>query len=258
MSPLADILIALRFFSRLPVPTTRREIALGAGGLAAAAAMVPLAGLVIGLVPAVVVVAAGALALPPTVNAALAVAGAVLVTGALHEDALADCADGFGGGGTRERKLEIMRDSRIGTFGACAVGLSLIVRVAAIAAIVARDVPLAAAMIVATAALSRTACLAPLYLLAPARSDGSGVAAARIVPLAFALAVALAAGLALLPMAAGATLARCGVAMALAALAALAMTWLAARQIGGQTGDVAGATQQLAEIAALVTYAAGL
>ncbi len=257
MNPLADILIALRFFSRLPVPATRREVALGAGGLSAAAAMVPVAGLVIGLPPAIGLLAAGALALPPMATAALAVATAVLVTGALHEDALADCADGFGGGGTRGRKLEIMRDSRIGAYGACALGLSLITRIAAIAAVATRDAALAAAMIVAVAALSRTASLVPLYLLPPARHGGSGAAAARVGTTAFALAVAIAAAIGLLPLAAGATLARSVAAAALTAVAALAMTSLAFRQVGGQTGDVAGATQQLAEIAALMTYAAG-
>ena len=80
--------------------------------------MVPVAGALIGCIPALTLVAARLAALPNPVAALLALVALVSVTGALHEDGLADCADGFGGGRTRERKLEIMRDSRIGTFAA--------------------------------------------------------------------------------------------------------------------------------------------
>ncbi len=254
---LADLLIALRFFSRLPVPTTRREQALGAGGLAAAVAAVPLAGAIIGLVPAAVLVAARAVGIPSLVAAGLAVAALVGVTGALHEDGLADCADGFGGGRTRERKLAIMRDSTIGSYGACAVAISLLLRTAAIAAVADDGPARGAATLVATAALSRGLALLPLILLPPARTDGNG-AAIRPKPTGVALALVLAAAIALaLPILAGASFSRAVAAIVVAGTAALAGTALAHRQIGGQTGDVAGATQQVAEIAALVVFCAG-
>ncbi len=254
---LADLLIALRFFSRLPVPTTRRELDLGAAGLAAAVAAVPLAGAVIGLVPAAVLLAARALRVPSPVAAALAIAALLAVTGALHEDGLADCADGFGGGRTRERKLAIMRDSAVGTYGACAVALSILLRVAALAAITEGGAARGAAALVATAALSRGLALLPLVLLSPARVDGNGAAVRpRIGGVVAALALAGVIALAL-PSLAGMDASLALVAAIAAGAAAVATVALAHRQIGGQTGDVAGATQQAAEIVALVVFSAG-
>ena len=177
MTLVDDLLIALRFFSRLPVPETERERSLGAAGLASAAALVPVAGAIIGILPAFVLLAAGGLGLPPVLAAPLAIATLALVTGALHEDALSDCADGFGGGRTRERKLEIMRDSRIGAFGGVALALSLYVRVTALAVIADRSAGTAALVLVAAAALSRAASLWPLAWLPPARAEGVGAAA---------------------------------------------------------------------------------
>ena len=256
MRPLADLFIALRFFSRLPVPSTRRELELGRAGLAAAVAMVPAAALVIGLAPALTLLAARGLGLPPLLAAPLAIVTLVLVTGALHEDGLADCADGFGGGRTRARKLEIMRDSRIGTFGACAIAASLYLRALALGVAASRDMGLGAVVLLATAVISRTACLLPVIALAPARADGAGAALGRPEPrsVAIALAVALALSCGLLATSAGP--ARVALAIAVATIAALALCALAWRQIGGHTGDVAGATQQVVEIAVYLVFAA--
>ena len=165
MTLVDDLLIALRFFSRLPVPETAREREVGAAGLSSVAAFVPVAGVIIGVGPALVLLAASVLGLPPVLAAPLAIAALVVVTGALHEDALADCADGFGGGATRERKLEIMRDSRIGAFGACALALSIYIRAVALAIVADRSPGDAALVLVAAAALSRAACLWPLAWL---------------------------------------------------------------------------------------------
>ena len=101
-------------------------------------------------------------------------------TGALHEDGLADVADGFGGGATRARKLEIMRDSRIGAYGAIAIALALILRVGALAAALDGGFWRAALSLMLVAALSRAAALTPLALLPPARADGAGAAAGRL------------------------------------------------------------------------------
>ena len=117
------------------------------------------------------------LGLPPLVCAGLAVGALVIVTGALHEDGLADVADGFGGGATRERKLEIMRDSRIGAYGAAALALSLILRVAALSALLDHGLGAAAAGLILAGAASRAAALAPLALLPAARADGLGAGA---------------------------------------------------------------------------------
>ncbi len=253
MLPLADLLICLRFFSRLPVSTTRREIDLGERGLSHGAAMVPVAGLLIGAAPAAVLSFAVKIGLPSTVSALLAVASLVVITGALHEDALADCADGFGGGQTRDDKLRIMRDSRIGAFGTVAVVLVLGLRAAALAAALTRGGGVVAVLLAAV--LSRVVCLAPLMLLPPAHRDGLGAAAARPSLLAGGLAAALTLGFAVVAAAMTDAL-RVGSAVTIAAMAAVATSLVAWRQIGGQTGDVAGAAQQVAEAGVLIVFAA--
>lgn len=252
-TPLADVLIALRFFSRLPLPATQREIALGPQGLPHAVAMVPLAGALIGLIPALVLAAASAVGLPPTIAAPLAIAALIVATGALHEDGLADCADGFGGGRTRERKLEIMRDSRIGTYGACAIGVSLYLRAASLAVVAGHDLLLASTVLVASAAVSRTLCLLPLAILPAARIDGAGATAGAIGRGPFMSAIFVAAIVGLTPYLGGASIIGAILASVSAAIVTLAVCMIARRQVGGQTGDVAGAAQQMAEIAMLVS-----
>lgn len=221
-----------------------------------AAAMFPWAGAVIGLVPATILVAALASGLPPSIGAPLAIAALVATTGALHEDGLADCADGFGGGRTRDRKLEIMRDSRIGTFGACAIALSLYIRTLALAAIAARSTELAAAVLVMTASLSRALCLIPLLLLKPARPDGLGANAGKPTLRDVLIALAQAACLGLATSMVGASLPRILMSFLIAGASVLAICGLGRRQIGGQTGDVVGLAQQAAEIGLLLTFAA--
>jgi adenosylcobinamide-GDP ribazoletransferase len=207
----------------------------------------PLVGGVVGGIGGLAFWAGALLGLPPAVAAVWTLAAMLLTTGALHEDGLADTADGFGGGRTPERKLEIMRDSRIGTFGALALGLSLAARGTAMTAIAAPWH--VAAALVAAGALGRGAILIVLLVLAPARSDGlaagfkDGGLAAPVVGIALAATVALACGAAGALIAAGAM--------------ALALAWLARRQVGGYTGDVLGAASVLAECAALSWIAAG-
>ena len=255
---LADLLICLRFFSRLPLPATRREAALGAGGLAQALPLVPLAGALIGCLPALALAAARAGGLPPAVAALLALAVLLLATGALHEDGLADCADGFGGGATRERKLAIMRDSRIGTYGACAIGVALGLRATSLALLAAHDGWQAAAVLVAGAGLSRTLCLLPLVLLPSARPAGMAASVGRLSRRRFGAAAAGAGTLAALPLGAGFGVAHVAVAFAAACAAAGTVAAVAQRQIGGHSGDVAGAAQQASETALLAAFTAGL
>jgi adenosylcobinamide-GDP ribazoletransferase len=246
-----DLAACLRFFSRLPLPSVKF-----AGGayappnLSRLAPMVPIAGALLGAIGALTLALAHGLQLPPLVCATIAVSALVLVTGALHEDGLADVADGFGGGATRERKLEILRDSRIGAFGAAALALSLMLRVFLLAALLEHGPGAAAAGLVLAGAVSRGAALLPLALLPAARAEGLGATNRLDAGRAFAAGlvgfiVAAALGLAFLGFG------RAMLAFLLALAAALAMTWIAWRQIGGQTGDVAGATQQMAEIACL-------
>jgi adenosylcobinamide-GDP ribazoletransferase len=241
-----DIGDALRFFTRAPLGAGTAFAPIDMNRIAWAA---PVAGGAVGLVGALVLALTGPLGLPAIIRAALAMAALIFASGALHEDGLADLADGFGGGATRAAKLEIMRDSRIGVYGAIALALSLILRVAALASALDAGFWRAAAALTLVAALSRAAALTPLALLSPARADGAGAAAGALEASALAAAwgAALIIALALGLLVVG--LAHAFVAAVATGAAALAMTWLARRQIGGQTGDVAGATQQSAEIA---------
>jgi adenosylcobinamide-GDP ribazoletransferase len=246
-----DLAACLRFFSRLPMPTLPfDDDPHAAPNLSRLAAMVPIAGVAIAAIGALALGLAHGLALPPLVCGTVGVGALVFVTGALHEDGLADVADGFGGGATRERKLQIMRDSRIGTFGAAALTLSLMLRACLLAALLDQGSGAAAAGILLAGAASRGLALLPLALLPAARAEGLG--ATNRLEASAALAAALvafviAAGLGLGVLGFG----RAVLAFVLSLAAALAMTWIARRQIGGQTGDVVGATQQMAEIACL-------
>ena len=157
--------------------------------------------MLIGLFAAAVFLAAHRV-FPPVVALLLATAATCLLTGALHEDGLADTADGLGGGATRERALEIMRDSRIGAYGALALGLTLALRVAALAAM---PVGLAAAALVAGHGASRASAVLVIATSRYARPDGAGAfTAGGIAPARLGLALATAAlCLALLAVAGG-------------------------------------------------------
>jgi adenosylcobinamide-GDP ribazoletransferase len=249
---LGEFSASIHFLTRLPLPRHDAAGTAGAAGanLAQAVWAFPLAGFVVGLIGAIVYLVVDRLLLFSWPAAALAVAATLFVTGALHEDGLADTADGFGGGTTRETKLEIMRDSRIGTFAVLALIFSIGLRSVAIAEIGLRWHVFAA--LIAAHALARGVLPAALQRLDPAREDGLGVGAGRpeqnqvLIALAIALAIAvIATGL------------RTGLSAAIAAaIVAIAIGWLALRQIGGQTGDVLGAIEQGAETAALLAAAA--
>jgi len=254
-SLLADLTACLRFYTRLPLPAPSIEMASAAPDFARLSRAVPVAGAVIGAIAALVLVLATHLGLPAALAAALAVTASIVVTGALHEDGLADCADGFGGGRDPATKLAIMKDSRLGTYGALALVLSLYVRIASLTLIALHSLALAASVLVAAAALSRVAGLLPLALLPPARSDGLGYAAAKPTRESFLVAALIAALILGTPFAAGAGFWRLFAATAFSIAAAYGVTRLARRQIHGQTGDVAGAAQQAAEILFLLILA---
>jgi adenosylcobinamide-GDP ribazoletransferase len=248
-----DLAGCLRFYSRLPVPPLPGEGDPHAvPDFRTLPRMLPLAGVLLGLPGAGVLLAAWGLGLGPFLAAGLAVTAGVLVTGALHEDGLADVADGFGGGTTPARRLEIMRDSRIGAYGGVALMLSLALRIGALATLLDRIELLAAPALLLAAALSRSAALAPLALLPPARPDGAGAAVGRPSRQTLATAGALTLLVALGGLALGLPLRGLVLMLGLGLGASLAVTALARRMIGGQSGDVVGAAQQAAEIAALV------
>src|SRR5450631_1119418 len=169
----ADLKIGMLFSTRFPLS---HATPIGGADIARASWALPVIGALIGLVGAAVFWIAFRFDLPPLVDAGLAVAATLAATGCLHEDGLADTFDGFGGRG-RERKLEIMRDSRIGTYGACALAMSLLLRVGALASLAAPG-PVTLALI---AAHSGARALLPLFLalVPPARPDGLSADAGR-------------------------------------------------------------------------------
>lgn len=235
-----DTRAALSFFSRLPVRS-----APDAFDLTKSAGAWPLAGLFIAIGPAILFVFARAADFPPTVAAILALALMAALTGALHEDGLADTADGFGGGQTREAKLAIMRDSRLGSYGALAIAFAALTKIAALSAIGFRPGHAAIAL-VGVAVLSRALALWHWRDTPPARNDGMAQAAGQ--PDATSLALGLATG----AVAALALVFAFGVAGVIATLMAAAAVGLfspfAVRQIGGHSGDTVGAAQQIAEV----------
>jgi adenosylcobinamide-GDP ribazoletransferase len=241
-----DLKIALIFLTRLPL---RHDGAITGEDLARASWANPLAGALIGAAGAVVFWLAYALGLTPLLSALLAVAATILLTGALHEDGLGDVADGFGGAFEREKKLAIMRDSRIGAYAGLALILSVAIRAAAVAALAQPE--LAAAGLIAAHAGARG--LIPVLMRSFPLARAEGLAAyAGEPPAASAWAALALAALICLALLGAAGLA----ALLLGALAAFAMGALARRQIGGYTGDVLGAAEQLAEAALLIAAAA--
>lgn len=251
---LHDIAAVLRFYTRLPVPPLPGEAdAYRPLDLDRTAYAVPLAGALVGLIGGIVLCLAAALGFGAFLAAALTVTATVLATGAFHEDGLADTADGLGGGRNREQRLVIMRDSRIGTYGGAALILAIALRIGVLQALILQAGPLRAAIaLVAAEAASRVAGLLLLAALPPARLDGAALSVGRPSPdaaLTSALCAALVVAVLLVPaFGVGATFA--GLIGPLLALAV--MIRQARRLIDGQTGDVAGATQQVAEIVFLL------
>lgn len=208
----------------------------------------PLVGLVLGALSALVWSVALRLGLPTLPAATLACLCLTVLAGGLHEDGLADLADGFWGGRERERRLEIMRDSRIGSYGALAISFSVLISVGSLASLAPRDGALA---LIAVSSASRAAMPLALHLMPPARSDGLGRAAGAVAPRA--VAVALVIGLLSLTMIGFWT----GLTVAvLMAAAGFALALLALRKIGGQTGDALGALQQVTALTGWLVLAA--
>src|SRR5207248_10845827 len=169
-----EFAIAMALLTRLPVGVAGQD---EPGAIAASGWAFPLVGAGIGGVVAVTFFVAEALGCAALVAAGLAVLAGVALTGAFHEDGLADTADGFGGGHDRETKLAIMRDSRQGSFGILALVFSIGLRAGALAAI-GDPIHVALALVVAHAA-SRGFLPAAMHVLAPARADGLGFTAGR-------------------------------------------------------------------------------
>lgn len=238
---------AVGFLTRIPVPFGPDE----APRLTAAAPWFPVVGAGVGAIGGGVLALAALLpgAEASGVAAALGLAATVVVTGALHEDGLADTADGLGVLGDRARRLEVMRDSRIGTFGAMALLVWLLVGWSALRPHATGDAVLA---LVAAGALSRWAILVHALLGRPARPDGA-ILALRVGPVAAVAATAVAVAVAGLALGPGTGT----VALGVAALAGAGLAFGVRRALGGITGDTCGAAAAVAQVAVLVVALAG-
>ena len=249
--------VAAAFLTRLPIPQGPAGEALPDDVLARSMPLFPLVGAGIGVIGGVVLLIAGWLGLPALVVAIVVLGTLIWLTGALHEDGLADLADGFGGGGDRDAKLAIMRDSRIGSYGVLALVIAFALKTAALATILTAGPWLAVAALIAAATWSR-ALFAPLMCwLPPARTDGVAAGAGRPVTSAAWRALVLGAALALLATISGAG-GGAVLALAIGGFAAFVVGWLAFDHVGGYTGDVLGAAQQAAETLTLVAFSAVL
>jgi adenosylcobinamide-GDP ribazoletransferase len=206
----------------------------------------PIVGALIGAAVGGIAVGLGQL-VPTAVSAMCAVGAGLLITGAFHEDGLADMADAFGGGVTPERRMEIMKDSRHGTYGVAALCASIVLRWVSVAAIASSHAVFAG--LVAAHALGRTGAVAAMGVFPPARDAGLGADhARRLRPVATTLGIV--AALAVVLVATGWWT---GPLVLTTAAGAAAVGVLAMRKIGGLTGDVLGAIEQVVECLVLVT-----
>ncbi len=250
----SDFVDCLAFFSRLPVASLLGGVSEGMPQFERASRALPLVGLLlafIALAPATLFdVIAPTAPLPSMLLAGLTIGFMAMITGGLHEDGLADLADGFWGGHTTARKLEIMKDSRLGSYGAIALTLSILLRVSILSYLFENyGVMTGGLAYLASALASRVPMLHLWYMLPAARLHGLSAVAGQPTLTSYGIGVSLAAivtGFVVAPL--------FGFVSALSsfvmvALASAYMVYLAKKHIRGQTGDVLGASQQVGEVA---------
>jgi len=244
--------IALQFFTRIPIPAW---VGFEAPWLQHASRYFPLVGLLVGVIVALVYGAAAWL-WPAPVAVLLSTAAGLYLTGAFHEDGLADMCDGFGGGQTRERVMEIMKDSRIGSYGAVALVITMGLKCTTLALLAPAQ---AIGALLLAHPLSRLAAVSLIRSASYARDAGKAKPMAQEMQ---AGEFVIAAACTMLPaLALGAfhiiSWPAIGAALGACALAAWRLRALFVRRIGGYTGDCLGAVQQLAEVAVYLCVLAG-
>ncbi|MBU4530564.1 MAG: adenosylcobinamide-GDP ribazoletransferase [Hoeflea sp.] len=249
-----DIARATGFLSRLPVPAHYFDG--HDGSLSRASGMFPAAGLVIALVPGLLIVLLSWLGANPALTVLIALAVSIALTGGLHEDGLADSADAFGARGGRDHMLEIMKDSRTGTYGVLALVLSLALRATALTILLSVLGGWYTLLgLLAVAAASRAAITWHWNALPPARQDG--VAASVGAPEDSAATRSLVTGGIAFTALAALSVGLIPALLSLGVLAACISQWttIVRKKLHGHTGDTLGASQQIAETACLVTLA---
>ncbi|WP_180897597.1 adenosylcobinamide-GDP ribazoletransferase [Martelella soudanensis] len=248
---ITDLASAVTFLTRVRLPgLVMADIPAGAR----AAWAYPLAGAIATIAPAIALAGFVWIGASPLIAALIAMLVSIMICGGLHEDGLADAADGLFGGRDREKALSIMKDSHSGVFGVTAIVLSLLLRAAALAALVTQYGPLPAALLFVAAATAGRGCLVlQWYILPAARREGAAAAMGRpgIRTTAAAEAIALVSCVAL--GIAAHTLSPVLAGLAFAAVASLLFAAFVNRRIAGHTGDTLGAAAQIGEIVFLLT-----
>ncbi|WP_321384292.1 adenosylcobinamide-GDP ribazoletransferase [Rhizobium sp.] len=254
---ITDLARSLGFLSRFPV--AGRFFEGHSGEMSRTPRAFPLAGVVIAAPAGLFLTLLLGFGAGATLAAFAAVTLQILLSGGLHEDGLADCADGLGGGASREKALEIMKDSRVGSYGVLALLLSVGIKVSAIASLINKLEPINVVLcLIGMAALSRALMVWHWHALPAARPDG--VAASLGKPDDQSLYTALLFGLgiatmAIVPFAGFHPLV---VSVVISVASAYGFQHYVSRRLGGQTGDTIGATQQICEMMALATLSIAL
>ncbi|WP_310620326.1 adenosylcobinamide-GDP ribazoletransferase [Flexibacterium corallicola] len=250
-----DVAACIRFFSRIPVPALgKADDPCRAPDFQRLAKVIPIAGVVIALLPALFMLLLSASNLPSFVIAGVVVSVSVASMGCLHEDGLSDVCDGFFGGHTKELRLEIMKDSRIGAFGAAALILSLGLRWGLLTALLERYSPLFAILVFLASELFSRFAFVALWQKLPAayegglsqkfgKPDASGVLQAGLITVLPLL-------LFLFSPSGGNLIAS----LVVGGITTWCLARLTMKKIGGVTGDVLGAAQQLSSLGFLIGW----
>jgi adenosylcobinamide-GDP ribazoletransferase len=239
LAELRLLLMAVQYFTRLPMPAWVGHSVEQLNGTARYFSAV---GLLVGSIGALALWGTS-LVLPAPLPAILSTAVTVILTGAFHEDGLADTFDGLGGGATRERALEIMKDSRLGTFGSAALVFTLLIKIAALNAL---PVAFAVVVLIAGHAFSRACAITLLFVgshVGNQEQSRARAVAQRMSGAEFAIAALIG----VVPLVWCGMHAVAGIICALIVLCVLGRWFM--RRLGGFTGDTLGAAQQLTEIA---------
>jgi adenosylcobinamide-GDP ribazoletransferase len=249
----ADLAASFGFLTRLPVPGGLPSVP-----LSEAMRAFPLAGAVIGAFAGLVLAALAATGLPVFAAAGLTLAFLALLTGALHEDGLADTADGFGGGANRDSKLAIMRDSHIGTYGVLALLLGILIKAACLSALTNEPWLHTLALLAGSGAFSRAVIVWLMASTPPARSDGVAHAAGQPSDFTARGAVLMGGFLAFVLILVTDGLVPAIVVVGAGAVVTVAFRSLAMHEVGGHSGDICGALQFVSETAMIAAAAATL
>lgn len=246
----SDLLMGLRFFSRLPTGNAVHQIP----SLSRIALALPFASLVIGIFPSLALIVGTLLRLPPMLTAFIAIGSAIVVTGAMAEDAVGDSADGLVGGQTPQRRLEIFKDSRLGTYGVTSIIMYVGMRVTILSAFLAQGVLPAVLLWLGANVLARSSAIWLTVALPAARIDGASASSGRVSKRAFVIGAGFAVLLTFVMAAPFVGIIGWG--LTIAAIAAVVWAWsrMCDSLVGGQTGDLIGGLQAVLEIVALIAF----